>query len=191
MGTMNHPRENDLALLAGGDAGRIQRFLLDRHVRICADCQETIAEYRKLRAELAGPGLPDLNWNFLAAEMRANIRLGLEAGACVNTTRIFRRWNPRLGMAFAGLALLVISGFFLRDLRPLRNQPNTVAADTAATVLRSTGSEVEIRTGARSLALLNHNGNAANQTVSARGDVETRYIDGETGAVTINNVYLQ
>ncbi len=195
MGTMNHPRENDLALLAGGDAGRIRGFLLDRHVRTCADCRETIADYRKLRAELAGPGLPDLNWNFLAAEMRANIRLGLEAGACVRTTRIFRRWNPRLGMAFAGLALLIISGFFLRDLRPLRNQPSTVAADAAATaattVLRSTGSEVEIRTGARSLALLNHHGNAANQTVSARGDVETRYIDSETGAVTINNVYLQ
>lgn len=191
MGTMNHPRENDLALLAGGDAGRIQRFLLDRHVQTCADCQETIAEYRKLRAELAGRGLPDLNWSFLAAEMRANIRLGLEAGACVRTTQIFRRWSPRLGMAFAGLALLVISGFFLRDLRPLRNQPNTVAADAATTVLRSTGSEVEVRTGARSLALLNHHGNAANQTVSARGDVETRYIDSETGAVTINNVYLQ
>lgn len=187
---MNHPRENDLALLAGGEAGRIRRFLLDRHVRTCADCQETIAEYRELRSELAEPGLPDLNWNFLSADMRANIRLGLEAGACVRTTQVFRRWNPRLGIAFASLGLLVVSGFYLRDLRPLR-APGTAAADAATTVLRSTGSGVEIRTGTKSLALLNHHGNAANQTVSARGDIETRYIDSETGAVTINNVYLQ
>jgi hypothetical protein len=188
---MNHPRENDLALLAGGEAGRIRRFLLDRHVRNCADCQDTITEYRELRTVLAGVETPELNWNFLAADMRANIRLGLEAGACVRTTRIFLRWSPRLGMAFAGVALLIVSGFFLRDLRPLRNQSNTVAADASTSVLRSTGSGVEIRTGAKSLALLNHHGNAANQTVSAQGDIEARYIDSDTGAVTINNVYLQ
>jgi len=185
---MNHPLETDLALLAGGEAGRIRRLLLDRHVRACSACQETIAEYRDLRSELVEPGLPDLNWNFLAADMRANIRLGLEAGACVRATHVLRRWNPRLGIAFAGLALLIGSGYVLRDTRPLRNP---VAAGAATTVLRSTGSEVEIRTGARSLALLNHHGSAVDQTVSAQGEIGTRYIDSETGSVIINNVYLQ
>ena len=189
---MNHPGENDLALLAGGETGRIRRFRLDRHVRKCAHCQDRIAEYRQLRAELSEPGLPDLNWNFLAADMRANIRLGLEAGACVRTTHVLRPSNLRLAIACASLVLLVSSGFFLRDFRPLRNQPNTAAAEAAATtVLRSTGSEVEIRTGGRSLALLNHSGEAVNQTVSAQGDIGTRYVDGETGSVIINNVYLQ
>ena len=186
---MNHPVENDLALLAGGDAGRIRRFVLDRHVRKCADCRETVAEYRALRSELSEPGLPDLNWNFLADDMRANIRLGLEAGACIRTAGAFKSWTPRLSIAFASLALLVVSGFLLRDIRRMPMHPNTV--DAAATVLRSTGSAVEIRTGARSLALLNHHGNAANQTVSAQGDIETHYIDSETGSVIINNVYLQ
>jgi hypothetical protein len=188
---MNHPRENNLALLAGGETGRIQRFVLDRHVRTCGACQDKIAEYRELRSELAELELPDVNWNFLAADMRANIRLGLEAGACVGSTQVLRRWNPRLGVAFAGLALLVVSGFFLRDMRPLHNQPRAAAAEAPTTVLRSTGSGVEIRTGTKSLALLNHHGNAANQTVSAQGDIEARYIDNETGSVTINNVYLQ
>jgi hypothetical protein len=187
---MNHPPETDLALLAGGEAGRIRRFLLDRHVRTCAACQGTIAEYRDLRSELAEPGLPDLNWNFLAAEMRANIRLGLEAGACVRTTRVLGGWNPKLGFALAGLALLIGSGYFLRDIQPLRNS-NPAKAEVATTVLRSTGSEVEIRTGARSLALLNHHGSAIDHTVSAQGDIGTRYIDSETGSVIINNVYLQ
>ena len=188
---MNHPLENDLALLAGGEAGRIRRFLLGRHVRTCADCQETVSEYRELRSELAEQGLPELNWNFLAADMRANIRLGLEAGACVRSTQIFRGQSLRLGIAFASLALLAGVGFFLRDMRPVHNPSNIATTDAAATVLRSTGSEVEIRTGARSMALLNHHGNAVNQTVSAQGDIGTRYIDSETGSVIINNVYLQ
>jgi hypothetical protein len=184
---MNHPRDNDLALLAGGDAGRIQRLLLDRHVRTCADCRGKIADYQKLRAGLADADLPDLNWTFLAADMRANIRLGLEAGACVRTTRVFPRWNPRLGIAFASLALLVVASEFVRDARPHR----PAAVDVATPVLQSTGSGVEIRTGKNSLTLLNHHGNAANQTVSARGDIGARYIDSDTGSVTIDNVYLQ
>jgi hypothetical protein len=189
---MNHPGENDLALLAGGDAGRIQRFRLDRHVRACADCQGKIAEYRELRSGLADLELSDLNWNFLAAEMRANIRLGLEAGACVRTTQVLMRWNPRMGIAFASLALLVGSGFLLRDVFLLRNfSPRGAVVESAVPVLQSTESGVEIRTGANILMLLNHHGNAASQTVSAQGDIEARNIDGETGSVTINNVLLQ
>jgi hypothetical protein len=184
---MNHPRENDLALLAGGEAGRLRRILLDRHVRGCADCQETIAEYREFRAGLAGVEMPDLNWNFLAADMRANIRLGLEAGACVRSPHIFRRWNLRPAIALASLVLLVVAGEFLRDARPHR--PATV--DSATPVLASTGLGVEVRRGDNSLTLLNHHGNqVVNQTVSAQGEIGAGYIDGETGSVTINNVYL-
>jgi hypothetical protein len=183
---MNHPRENDLALLAGGEAGCIRRFLLDRHVRNCADCRETIAEYQELRAGLVDLELPELNWNFLASDMRANIRLGLEAGACVRAPRVFRFWNPRFGIALASLAVLAVSGLFLRDLRF-----DPPAADVTTPVLRMTASGVEVGTGGDSLTLLNHRGNAVNQTVSAQGDIETRDIDGETGSVTIYNVYLQ
>jgi hypothetical protein len=184
---MNHPRDNDLALLAGGEAGRIRRFLLDRHVRACADCRETIAEYQELRAGLAKLELPDLNWNFLASDMRANIRLGLEAGACVRTPRVFRLWNPRLGIAFASLAVLAVSSFLVRDLRF-----RPPAAEVATPVLQLTKTGVELSKGANnSLTLLSHRGNAVNQTVSAQGDIETRDVDGETGSVTIYNVSLQ
>jgi hypothetical protein len=185
---MSHPRETDLALLAGGEAGRIRRLVLERHVRTCANCQERVAEYRQLRTGLASVELPDLNWNFLAADMRANIRLGLEAGACVRTEPVFRRWNLRPAIALASLLLLVVAGEFLRDARPRR--PAGVEAGTP--VLQSTGSGVELRTGTNnSLTLLNHHGSPANQTVSARGDISARYIDSDTGSVTINYVYLQ
>src|ERR1700678_4105091 len=103
---MKHPAENDLALLAGGETGRIQRFFFDRHVRNCEDCQEKVAGFHDLRRELTEAELPDLNWNFLAMEMRANIRLGLEAGACVRTTRISGNWNFRLSLAAVGLLVV-------------------------------------------------------------------------------------
>jgi hypothetical protein len=183
---MNHPGENDLALLAGGEAGRVRRFLLNRHLRECADCREAVEEYRELRAAVAELELPELNWGFLAADIRANVRLGLEAGACVGATPMLRRWTVRPAIALAGLLLLFVGGFFMRDVR-LR----PAVAEVATPVLQVTGSGVEIRSGKNSLTLLNHHGGATNQTVSARGDIGTRYIDSDTGSVTINNVYLQ
>jgi hypothetical protein len=183
---MTHPREQALALLAGGEAGPIRRFLLERHVNSCADCREKIAAYRALRDDVAEIDLPELNWSFLAADMRANIRLGLEAGACVRSTQTPRRWNLRPVIAFACVLLLAGAGELLRDARPHR----PVAADSA-TQVSTTDSGVELRTGGNSLTLLKHHGDAANQTVSARGDISESLIDSETGAVTIYNVSLQ
>lgn len=189
---MNHPGEKDLALLAGGEAGRMQRFLLERHVRNCAACQDKVAEYRDLRSELADfDELPDVNWNFLAADMRANIRLGLEAGACVRESRVSRRWNPRFAVAFASLLVVLLAGGEFVHNGNFSHFPKQDPAADSAPVLESTGNGVEIRTGDDSLMLLNHHANAANQTVSANGDIGEGYVDGETGMVTINNVYLQ
>jgi hypothetical protein len=207
---MGHPVENDLALLAGGEAGRARRFLLERHVRGCEQCQARVADYQALRSELCNElsdvDLPGVNWNFLAADMRANIRLGLEAGACVRTTQVRSSWrfawgpsfwNARMATALALLLLLVGSGI-THDKWPLLNQTrwhrpapsptSTLEANTP--VLESNPSGVQVRTGVSSMALLNHHGSAANLTVSAQGDIGTRYID-DSGSVTINHVYLQ
>lgn len=206
---MGHPVENDLALLAGGEAGRAQRFLLERHVRRCDECQAKVTEYQSLRSELLDIELPDVNWNLLAADMRANIHLGLEAGACVRTTQAPRRWmrdampawNPRWTMAVALMVLLIGSGVVMRNPRPLLHQPGwafsgfrpaaiTATIEANIPVVESNAAGVEFRTGASSLTLSSH-GNPGHETVSARGDIGTRYIDSETGSVTITNVSLQ
>jgi hypothetical protein len=218
---MQHPAEKDLALLAGGETGRLQHFLLEHHVHGCEKCQAKMAEYQTLRsdlreAELLDEAMPDVNWNFLAADMRANIRLGLEAGACVRETHVPQRWNfnrtlhlsPRFTTAFALLLLLVGSSLVVRNPRPLLNQVGLnqprlnqmrwgrtgivpAKTESSAPVLESSSSGVAFRTGGNSLTLLNHHGDAANQTVSARGDIGTRYVDSETESITINYVYLQ
>jgi hypothetical protein len=194
---MKHPGEYNLALLAGGEAGTFHRFRLDRHVRNCEDCQEKIAEFQALRKHLADTEFPEVNWSSLAAEMRANIYVGLEAGACVRDTRtgksrlgklwVGKNWNPQFAVAFASLVVLVGAGFFLTDARLHR----VTVAEAAAPVLQPTASGIELRKGTESFAFLDRTGVRTDQTVNAQGTIEARYINNETGSVTITNVYLQ
>jgi len=208
---MTHPREKELALLAGGDAGHWQRFTLDRHVRSCAECLAKVAEYRQLRETLAATDeLPDLNWSLLEAEMRANIHLGFEAGQCVRGVRGEwawnpGAWNPRLAVAVGCLLVLAGAGYFLGGPHPSASQTSrnatartvplykvpVVAAEQEDAVLESSNSGLELRSGGGSLTLLSQRGVIAHQTVSAQGEIRARYVDGEAGTVTINNVYLQ
>src|SRR5947209_631676 len=107
-----HPTEIELSQLAGGDCGRVTQFFLNRHVRGCERCLDTVAEFVMLRHNLASE-IPDLDWDRLEAEMRANIHLGLEAGECVRRPLQARLWNPRMAVAFASLVFLLGAGFFM------------------------------------------------------------------------------
>jgi hypothetical protein len=184
---MKHPSEADLALFAGGEASGLSRFFLNRHVRDCRACMDQVNRFELLRLELREFHPPALDWNRLAMEMRANIHVGLEAGECVRQASVGRGgWNPKLAVALASLLMLIGAGFLLKSPAPRVPQE---AAKEAAAVLESTGSGLELRHGGSSLTLLNHDGVAADQTVSAQGEIRARYVDG--GAVTINNVYLE
>lgn len=179
-----HPSEMQLALFAGGDCGAFSRFQVGRHVRNCAECSSEIGRFQGLRQEVAESLPPDLNWERLSLEMRANIHVGLEAGECIRVMPEKRHWNPRFTVAFASLLLLIGAGLAIR-----RSAPSLAKA--AGPVIESTGAGLELRSGANSMTILNRNGSAAGQTVSSRGEIGARYIDGETGAVTITNVYLE
>lgn len=192
----HHPKEAELALLAGGEGGFLSQYLLNRHVRLCDECAETVRAFRLLRSEIAASAdfddeLAEPDWNRMAAEMRANIHLGLEAGECVRGGAAIRVWNPKMAAAFASLLLLVGAGVVMRA--PQRVAPAApvagVAQRTAEPVVESTGSGLEIRSGENSMMLLNHHGSVADQTFSAQGVVRASYIN--AGGVTINNVYLE
>lgn len=184
---MRHPVERDLALRAGGETGRVHRFFLDRHLRNCEDCQEKVEQYCDLREQAAALETPDVDWNFLAREMKANIRVGLEAGACVRTPLLSRSWAPRFTMAFASLLVVIGASFFLTET----GLHQVKAPEAAAPVLQATGSGIELRKGTESFTLSDRQGVRSGQTVNAQGVIEARYVNGETGSVTITNVYLQ
>jgi hypothetical protein len=183
-----HPTETELALFAGGDCGTFSRFILNRHIKGCEECFAVVSEFTELRGKFSAranlrPEIPDAEWNRLASEMRANIHLGLEAGACVAARVPVRIWNPRLTAVFASLLFLVGAGLMLPVAPPVH------VAEATGPVVESTGSGLELRTGDSSLTLLNHRGSVPEQTASAQGVIRSSYID--AGGVTINSVYLE
>ncbi len=118
---MSHPAEQDLALYATRDLTFFSSLTVARHVRNCPACAETVAEYREITAELANATPQIEDWDILAAEMRANISLGLEAGACLPTSLSeapVSWFSPRLAVAMASLMILAAAGVALRPDQP-------------------------------------------------------------------------
>ncbi len=181
-----HPSEADLALYAGGELGWWRGWRLARHVRTCAACRRQVAEFRRWREWVRSQDeLPaGINWNRLAAEMKANIRVGLAAGECVGPAR---EWRPRWRAAALAFPVLVIvlAGWLLQVWHPPLRRAAPRGVIVAAT---STG--VELRQGGAALTLL-HPQAAGVSRFASGGGVRTRYVDAETGYVTISHVYAE
>ncbi len=187
---MSHPSDADLALYAGGDLGWFAKRRIERHISACGKCQTAAVGFSASRSEMAELGdSASLPWNRLALEMKANIRLGLEAGECVSVKSVSRGLGPRSAVAFASLALLIGASFWLH--RPAAELRDAVVLD--AVVLESTGSGIQVREGGQVLSILNSRGKDGDviRTVGAQGEMRARFVDSRTGLVTINNVYVQ
>ena len=85
-----HAKETDLALFASGDANLWRGLRLRLHWGRCPQCREIASAYRADREWLkqeASRMPAGVDWEHLAPEMTANIRVGLEAGECVAPRR--------------------------------------------------------------------------------------------------------
>ncbi|MBI3470768.1 MAG: hypothetical protein HY013_05375 [Candidatus Solibacter usitatus] len=184
---MKHPEERILALQAGGDLGFWTAFRVRLHVRGCEECRGRLAEFSKVRRALAGwdeVTVPE--WERLAAEMKANVRLGLEAGECVAHPELILQEPPLSAahtlLAYASVLLLVAAGVWLQRPGP--------DYGTEAQVLAATPSGIEWKQGGQTLGLLHDAARAGEVTVSvgAQGAMDARYVDSHTGYVTIHHV---
>src|SRR5215472_4649470 len=100
---MNHPTKATLALHAGGDLGPIARWRTERHIARCERCRDEFAAFAEMRGIAPDLGeIPEVPWTRLAAEMKANIRLGLAAGECVRAEE-----KPLRHSLFSGARALV------------------------------------------------------------------------------------
>ncbi len=185
---MKHPEEGTLALYAGRELGWWGRFRLTRHLRRCERCARRVEEFHSLREFLgeAGDELPaGVHWSALAIEMRANIRLGLAAGRCVaerepEDVRIAWR-TPALALP---VLLVILAGWFLQSWPP---PPHLAATGTPAQVIEGNQAGIGVERNGRGFRLLH--ARAENVVLSVRGDsVRSRYVDAETGQVTISYV---
>ncbi len=177
---MTHPTESDLALYAGGDLPWFRQWRVARHVTECGACQRAGAEYSELRTiRTAGPVV---NWQTLSAEMKANIRLGLEAGECVGHAPAPRPIISGMRLAVAGglLTVLVAVGAYVN--RPVLRQ-------ISGTVLEASGSGIQVRGVQQTLRIMNPPSQKVMYTVGAQGELTARSVDPATGNVAITHVY--
>lgn len=195
---MPHISETDLALYAGNDLGTFDRLRVEWHLRRCGTCQQDVTEFSEQRASMKREiPEPDVDWKRLSAEMKANIRLGLEAGNCIAAEPSRRRpiWGsgPRWQWVAAGVAcaILLASGGVWFDksmmVRPL-NGPSS-----ADVVLAYSEDGIQMRDGKNVIGELSNlrrdKRSDVFYSVSTQGGVGASYVDQETGMVTVNNIY--
>jgi hypothetical protein len=189
---MKHPDQATLALHAGGDLGRFQAWRTARHAAHCTECRDEIASYQNVRALMPELGeIPELPWNRLAEEMRANIRLGLSAGECVREAAEAPRpvWlfnGARVAIALASVIAVLVTGVVLQHPTP------SIMSGPAA-VVQAMDYGIERRAGDRGFALMHKNVKVKDvaYTVGAQGTMGASYVDPSTGYVTMTKVYVE
>ena len=180
-----------MALHAGGDLGAIARWRTERHLANCERCREELAAFTATREIVNGLGeIPELPWSRMAAEMKANIRLGLAAGECVRMDAAPFRDTPwftgaRVAVACASVVALLAAGLVLE-----RPQPLTVGP-ASGVVVSNTADGIQMSDGGQSLSLMNSGADSAIYSVSAQGNMGARYVDPKTGVMTVNTLYAQ
>jgi anti-sigma factor RsiW len=182
-----HPSEARLALFAGGELGRWRRWAVERHLAECAECRREVSDFSALRAGTAALNdLPEVAWDRLGAEMKANIRVGLEAGECVTEkpapTFVF---SPRALAACVSLVALLAASVFLE-----RPAPRAAEVKLSEPVLETTGAGIKVTDGQQSITLLNQGGSDVHYTATGNA-MRARYVDAKTGNVTINTEYVE
>jgi hypothetical protein len=185
---MKHPNQSVLALYAGGDLGFFARWRMERHLAKCEGCGEGVASFEATREIVTDLSeIPDVPWNRLAAEMKANIRLGLAAGECVRVGETPLRNRPlftgvRAAVALASIVTLAVTGLVM--------EPRTAERVDQHTVLQGIHDGVEVGEGGRAFRLMNTGATNVTVSVGARS-MGNRYVDPNTDQVTINSVYVE
>lgn len=206
-----HIADSDLALYASGDQ-RVWRALLIRlHMGRCERCRNRMETYRADRTkvrEISSQMPEGVDWDRLAAEMTANIRVGLAAGECVAPRVRRSRFGWRPAAAIAGLAAVLALAWWL-NMPPSTTQalgrafsaiahgrgsvatPGIAALDDRGTVVVANSSGIELRENGNMLGVTQGAARPLAVSLSAQGSASARYIDADTGQITITSVYAQ
>jgi hypothetical protein len=191
---VKHFTESALALYAGGDTSWWRRLRIGNHVRHCEQCSRQVEEFRGVAEflEAQRDELPaGFDWSEAAAAMKANIRLGIAAGECVARAPQRAPMGWRAPAMALPVLLVIVLGWILQSVPPPLHVAMAPDNGPAAVVLHAGPAGIGVEQDGRGFRLLQPLA-AQNVEVSARGDsVRSRYVDGETGQVTISYVYAE
>jgi hypothetical protein len=183
---MRHPKQATLALQAGGDLSAFARWRTERHLAKCARCRDEVAGFEAMRGTMADLlEMPDLPWNRIAEEMRANIRLGLAAGECVRPVDkagwASRRAGWRVAVAMASITALAVTGLMLERPRPVvEARDENAGVQTAPDGI-----------GNQAMRLMYRGAEGVQLSASAEGSVQAQYTNPNTGYMTVSQVDVQ
>ncbi|MBI2688978.1 MAG: hypothetical protein HYX27_21970 [Acidobacteria bacterium] len=197
---MKHLSIDKLALYSGSELPWWTRLAIQRHVSSCTQCQHEVAQFRETAeaVRMETEEMPaGVQWERLAAEMRANVRLGLEASDAISAYGPVTESGPGQGMSWrvaalaTGFVVLLSIGYWLNaakkseQLAAMRAADPVVAEASENGVGMSDGNKGMVLQGPRA------SNRAAIVTVSTRGSAGAQYVDEETGQVTVNHVYVE
>jgi hypothetical protein len=208
----HHPADTQLALYAGGDLGFWETRRVRAHVSSCAQCRQELQAFQTCTnhlTETADAVSTDVNWARLSQEMTGNIRVGLAAGEAIEGFDRSRRparprlvWNTGI---FAAGALLVLITFGLNlsnrqfervfaaigQIRWARigTSFHNPAVAQEFPVLEASPASIQVKINGRSLSLLHPHSEGVTVSLNMQDSAGVRYVDDDTGQVTINRVY--
>jgi len=194
-----HLEPSTLALLSGGDLAWPDALTARWHVHFCPQCKRQLAEFRSARMELGlvsaadwqqpldgQSGEIDSAWSALEAEMRANVRLGLTAGSLASGPSeageaTFPLSPPapwRWAVVCGALVFVLTAGWWLRSSGgaplPMASVPEWESSGQGA-----------------GIQLLVPVADVSRTETDFDGSTRSRVIDGETGQVTLQQVYVE
>jgi hypothetical protein len=199
-----HPTLEYLSLYATGDLPVMIRLRTDMHVRHCATCEQHVLAIQAAKAELRRQSHAEIltgfeaiaDWHALENDMLGNIRVGVAASRCIEKVGRTRHIGGRLAWV-AGMAALFIAGWLtrvptedsLRILSALRRAVGIDQQPISGTIVHSTPNGIAVRAQGATLTILHPQ--SAVISMSSPTSVTARYVDDDSGQVTITNVYGQ
>jgi hypothetical protein len=199
-----HPAPETLALYSRGDLPLFSRLRLKAHLLQCASCEQHAESFahalRALKEQAEAETLTAFeaiaDWKRLESEMLGNIVVGVAAARCIEKVGRKRAWLSRLAVA-GGLAVLFVVGWIAHI--PGEQTDHLFASVSRAVgihrnvpppnLLQATSSGIEVRSQGVTLRIFHPA--SAYVSLSGSSSVEARYVDEQSGQLTITNVYGQ
>jgi hypothetical protein len=200
-----HPSPEVLSLFSTLDLPLLERWKIRRHLYRCESCDNQLALFHAAKAELKRQARNETltgfeavaDWSRLEREMEGNIVVGLAAARCIEKRPRSRSLLIKCSFASAVALLFALSWVTHISTEQTSRLYSTLAGAltghrahlSPGPVLRSLPDGIIVGSQDGSLTIL-HPASAV-VTASGPSSVAARYVDDETGQVTITKVYGQ